>query len=133
MRAPSAMLPTGLSVINYLSFGTPAWTPFIPIYRGLPPAALPPATQGADVDVPDNSTLFWHSRQLSALIFQAGWGVAGGWRGASGRWRVGLRCCSLPPMLLVRWARVYLWSSPPHLAHGFCRTGLLLAPGWRRL
>lgn len=70
MRPPSDALPPGLSTVHYMSFGTPAWTPFIPIYRGLPPTALPPALTSVEHGTVNTSTLFWKSRRLSALLFE---------------------------------------------------------------
>lgn len=71
MRAPSKAVPPGLAVLNYISLGTPAWTPFVPIYAGLPANALPPEMQGVAYSAPFQPprSLFWRSRRLSTLLF----------------------------------------------------------------
>ncbi len=66
----SAGLPPHLSVVTYLSMGAPAWNPFIPLYAGLPPEALPREMEGVDGARPDPSSLFWKGRRLAALMFQ---------------------------------------------------------------
>ena len=70
MRAPSKAVPPGLAVLNYVSLGTPAWTPFVPIYAGLPADAVPPEMQGVAYTAPfqPQGSLFWRSRRLSTLL-----------------------------------------------------------------
>lgn len=73
-----ASQPGPLRVINYLYQGTPAWTPAVPIYplavsppTGAPADSLPTQLQGVVLGKPDAHSLFWKSRRLTALIFQA--------------------------------------------------------------
>ena len=70
MRPVSAAVPDGLSVITYLSMGTPAWAPYIPLYKGLPADKVPRALAGVRYGSPDSTSLFWKSRRLCALMFQ---------------------------------------------------------------
>lgn len=65
----SDTLPGPLRAINYVAWGMPALSPFIPIYGGLPGGALPP--QLTDVtSQPDAVSIFWKVRRLQALAFQ---------------------------------------------------------------
>jgi hypothetical protein len=52
----------------------PKLAPFIPLYKGLPPHALPPELTAAKERRPDGVSLFWRARRLQALVFRVrGW------------------------------------------------------------
>ena len=69
MRSPDEGLPDGLSSINYIAMSMPALAPFVPIYKGLPGAALPPEMTNATA-TPDPRSLFWRARRLQALAMR---------------------------------------------------------------
>ncbi|KAI3438712.1 hypothetical protein D9Q98_001132 [Chlorella vulgaris] len=70
LRPLSANLPDALSIITHVSLATPKLAPFIPLYKGLPPHALPPELTAAKERRPDGVSLFWRARRLQALVFR---------------------------------------------------------------
>ncbi|PSC67957.1 peptidase C69 [Micractinium conductrix] len=70
LRPASKDLPDGLTLITYTALSTPALSPYIPIYIGLPGDQLPPELTAATPDAPDGASLFWKARRLQALVFQ---------------------------------------------------------------
>lgn len=77
LRPTGAGLPGGLSVIHYVAIGAPLLSPFIPLYKGLAPEALPRELACAG-SWPDPSSLFWRARRLQVCAqYDAtarGWG-----------------------------------------------------------
>lgn len=64
-------VPDGLSVITYTAMATPKFSPFIPLYKGLPGDAMPPELAAAPKPGQmDGVSIFWRVRRLQALIFQ---------------------------------------------------------------
>jgi dipeptidase len=71
VRPQHDKLPDGLSIVSHVAMATPKLAPFLPLYKGLPPWAMPPELTDAEERRPDKVTLFWRARRLHALVFQA--------------------------------------------------------------
>lgn len=70
---PAGSVPDALSVIQYAALATPALSPFVPLYKGLPGDRLPrQLTYGTEEGQPNDVSLFWRCRRLQALVFQVG-------------------------------------------------------------
>jgi hypothetical protein len=111
LRPPTPSLPDALSVVTHVALATPALAPFIPLYKGLAPAALPPELTAAREGRPDAVSLFWRARRLQALVFQVGGFVCvcvcGGGGGGWGRGQGRLRCChACMPQAAASWRTV---------------------------
>ncbi|KAL4424341.1 hypothetical protein ABPG75_001642 [Micractinium tetrahymenae] len=67
---PPGSLPDALSATVYIAMAMPALSPFVPIYKGLPPEALPPALAFRAGREADSISLVWKARRLQALVIQ---------------------------------------------------------------
>ncbi|KAI7842447.1 hypothetical protein COHA_004086 [Chlorella ohadii] len=67
---PPGSVPDALSATLYIAMAMPALSPFVPIYKGLPGDALPPALAFRAGRRPDNTSLVWKARRLQALVVQ---------------------------------------------------------------